>query len=180
MADEQLDHKKLTGKQERFCEEYLIDLNATQAAIRAGYSVDTAAEIGSENLRKPLVAKKICELKALIRQKNEGLAQEVIDELKKVGFSNIQNYIGTGNSILDISGIDTLKAAAVSSIKKSVTSFGDGEGNEGTKEVVELKMWDKISALEKIGRHLGIFEADNSQKSSVIKVRITDDDSDGD
>ena len=44
---------KLTAKQERFCEEYLIDLNATQAAIRAGYSVESAGSIGSENLTKP-------------------------------------------------------------------------------------------------------------------------------
>ena len=45
--------KKLTAKQQRFCDEYLIDLNATQAAIRAGYSVKTAKQIGQENLTKP-------------------------------------------------------------------------------------------------------------------------------
>lgn len=47
---------KLTAKQEMFCKEYLIDLNATQAAIRAGYSEHTAQEIGSENLTKPMIA----------------------------------------------------------------------------------------------------------------------------
>lgn len=47
--------KKLTAKQQRFCDEYLIDLNATQAAIRAGYSKKTAGAIGTENLQKPLI-----------------------------------------------------------------------------------------------------------------------------
>tara|TARA_R110002124_G_scaffold60694_4_gene166345 strand:+ start:401 stop:829 length:429 start_codon:yes stop_codon:yes gene_type:complete len=55
--------QKLNAKQTRFCEEYLIDLNGTQAAIRAGYSEKTAAEIGSENLRKPNIAEFIAELK---------------------------------------------------------------------------------------------------------------------
>ena len=50
---------KLTDKQRRFCEEYCIDLNATQAAIRAGYSKDTAGVIGCENLKKPNVAEYI-------------------------------------------------------------------------------------------------------------------------
>jgi phage terminase small subunit len=55
---------KLTSRQQAFCEEYLIDLNALQAAIRAGYSEKTAKQIGSENLSKPDVAKYIAELKA--------------------------------------------------------------------------------------------------------------------
>lgn len=54
----------MTSKQEKFCEEYMIDLNATQAAIRAGYSENTASEIGYENLSKPQLAERIAELKA--------------------------------------------------------------------------------------------------------------------
>lgn len=56
MAEED---KKLTEKQQRFIEQYLVNLNATQAAIRAGYSQDTASEIGYENLRKPQIAEAI-------------------------------------------------------------------------------------------------------------------------
>ena len=53
---------KLTAKQEAFCKEYLIDLNATQAAIRAGYSVKTAGTISNENMQKPAITKRIQEL----------------------------------------------------------------------------------------------------------------------
>lgn len=52
----------LTAKQERFCLEYVLDYNATQAAIRAGYSEDTARQIGSENLSKPVISSRIIEL----------------------------------------------------------------------------------------------------------------------
>lgn len=160
---------ELNDKQKRFCEEYVIDLNATQAAIRAGYSKKTAAVIATENLTKPNIQEFISNLQKSISDKNGNLTQKVIDELIKVGFSNVQDYIISGNCITDISEIDGAKAAAVASIKKSVTTFGTEE-NGGTKEVVEFKLWDKISALEKLGRHLGIFEADNKQKPPPISV----------
>lgn len=160
---------ELNDKQLRFCEEYVIDLNATQAAIRSGYSVDTAAVIGCENLRKPNIQEKIFELQKAISDRNGNLAQRVIDELVKVGFSNIQDYIDNDNAITDLKEIPIEKAAAVSSVKKSTTTFGE-PGNEGTKEVVEFKLWDKITALEKLGKHVGIFEADNRQKSTIINI----------
>lgn len=172
------DDKKLTAKQEKFCQEYLVDLNATQSAIRAGYSVDTARAIGHENLTKPDIQLRLTELRTELNNQNGNLAQQVIDELKKIGFSNIQDFVQTGNEVKDISTLDRDKAAVISSIKKSKTTFGDGEGNEGEKETVEFKMWDKLNALEKLGKHLGIFEADNKQKKAVITVTVTDGDDD--
>lgn len=156
----------LNEKQARFCEEYIIDLNATKAAIRAGYSKKTAYSIGQENLKKPEIQEFLTQLRKTVSDKNGDLAQKVINELVKVGFSNVQDYITDGNIIEDLSQIDKTQAAAVSSIKKSVTTFGTEE-NGGTKEVVEFKLWDKISALEKLGRHLGIFEADNKQRPPI-------------
>lgn len=172
------EEKKLTPKQEKFCQEYLVDLNATQAAIRSGYSIDTAHSIGWENLRKPEIQLRLTELRNELSSTNGNLAQQVIDELKKVGFSNIQDFLGTSNEIKDISTLDRDKAAVISSIKKSKTTFGDDEGNEGEKETVEFKMWDKLNALEKLGKHLGIFEADNKQKKAIITVTVSDGDED--
>lgn len=180
MGDEEKDKVKLTAKQEAFCNEYLIDLNATAAAKRAGYSEDTAHSIGWENLRKPEIQERLTQLRKQLDNDNDGLAQKVIDELKKIGFSNIQDFLETGNTIKDLSEVDREKVAAVASVKKSVTTFGDGEGNEGEKTTVEFKMWDKIAALEKMGRHLGIFEKDNQQKSQVINVNVTDDSDEND
>lgn len=165
----------LNAKQKRFCEEYVIDLNATQSAIRAGYSKSTAGAIGGENLQKPEIKKFIAKLKKSISNNNGNLAQRVIDELVKIGFSNVQHYIKPGNTIKDLSKIDNGRAAAVSSVKKTVTTFGDDKGHSGTKEVVEFKLWDKTDALEKLGKHLGIFEADNKQKGPIV-IKVTDED----
>ena len=75
---------KLTAKQQAFCEEYLVDLNATQAAIRAGYSENAASEIGYENLSKPQIAEVIAELQAKRSTKTELNAQWVLDRLQRV------------------------------------------------------------------------------------------------
>lgn len=68
---------KLTAKQQRFCDEYLCDLNATQAAVRAGYSKKTASEIGAENLRKPLIQEYLA-LRQQDRQKRTEITQDYV------------------------------------------------------------------------------------------------------
>lgn len=73
--------QKLSAKQEQFCREYLVDLNATQAAIRAGYSAKTAAVIGNENLIKPYIAERIAELKQERAEKTSRTAQDALNDL---------------------------------------------------------------------------------------------------
>src|SRR5215468_11270549 len=74
----------MTPKQQRFIQEYLIDLNATRAAIRAGYSAKTAASIGEENLRKPEIAAAV-EAKQCERAERTGIsAQWVVDRLREI------------------------------------------------------------------------------------------------
>lgn len=78
----------LTAKQQRFVEEYLVDLNATQAAIRAGYKAKTAAVIGSENLKKPYVKAEI-QKRQQEKSNKTGITQErVLNELAKVAFAD--------------------------------------------------------------------------------------------
>lgn len=75
---------ELTAKQQAFCEEYMIDLNATQAAIRAGYSEDTAKQIGYENLTKPYIADQIAQLQLERSSRTEITADYVLSSLHKV------------------------------------------------------------------------------------------------
>lgn len=100
--------KGLTAKQQRFVEEYLIDLNATQAAIRAGYSEDTAYKIGSENLRKPQIAEAI-ETALNKRSEEAGIsAQWVLDQAVRLYRRNMQDVLPLldkkGNQIMDDEG----------------------------------------------------------------------------
>lgn len=162
----------LSARQKAFCEQYIVDLNGTRAAIRAGYSKDTARSIASENLTKPNIKSYVTKLQKELSERTMVTAEMVIAELKKVGFSNIQDFLEEENSITDISKIDPEMAASVKSIKKSVTEWGSGD-DAGTKTVITFEIYDKLSALEKIGRHLGIFEADNKQKP-ILTIKVTE------
>jgi len=159
--------KKLTVKQENFIREYLVDLNATQAAIRAGYSAKTANVIGPENLAKPCIAERIKQAIDARQEKTEITAERVLQELANIAFSNVEDFFesvsysdeedeelaGQGRKYHQLKS-DFLKSpriAAVQSIEP---------GAYGAK----LKMADKMKALEMISRHLGIFNADTSQK----------------
>lgn len=157
--------KGLTPKQERFCQEYVVDFNATQAAIRAGYSKKTAKSIGQENLTKPDLREFVAELQKAL-QKATGIdAQRVINEYVKVGFSNIKAFLEEGNSIRDISQLPDDVAAAVESIQSDIRH--DGGDSEGYTEKVKLKLHSKLSALNDLGKHLGIFEKDNEQGKPI-------------
>lgn len=139
---------KLTPKQQRFVDEYLIDLNATQAAIRAGYSNKTAEWIGPQLLKKTHVTERI-EKCMKEREKRTHISQDrVLNELARIGFSDIRKAVKwTKSTVMLIASeaIDDDTAAAISEVS---------EGKEGLK----LKLHDKKGALVDIGRHLGMFK----------------------
>jgi len=160
---------KLTSKQKRFVEEYLIDLNATQAAIRAGYSTQTAKEIGCENLTKPNIQAAIDKAMAE-RSKRTGVnADRVVIELAKIAFVNPIDVINLDEATLkDSASRDDL--AAISSVR--VKTFPTKSGELGVEK--EIRMHDKIRALELLGRHLGMF-TDKVKIEGAIPVVIHDD-----
>jgi phage terminase small subunit len=161
---------KLTAKQEMFCNEYLIDLNATQAAIRAKYPKKTARQMGTENLSKPVIQDRISQLQRQLQKDCDVTPADVINELKKIGFANIQDCISDDNEIVDISKIPKDKAAAIESVQSDIRH--DGGKSKGYTEKVKVKFHSKVQALENIGKHLGIFEKDNKQKSIALPAII--------
>lgn len=138
----------LTEKQKKFVEEYLIDLNATQAAIRAGYSVKTADQQGSRMLTNVKVRQAIAE-KMAERSRRTGINQDrVLTELAKIAFVNADDVINAQDATTK-EGASRDDLAAIQSIK--VKSFGE-DGIER-----EIKLADKLKALEMLGRHLGMW-----------------------
>lgn len=142
----------MTKKQKRFVEEWLIDLNATQAAIRAGYSPETAYSIGSENLKKPEI--RACIEKAMAeRSKRTGVNQDrIIMELAKIGFLNPKDLVNFDEATVKEDAAEE-DLAAIASIRVKRFPTKDGEGIER-----EIKMHDKTKTLELLGRHLGMFK----------------------
>jgi phage terminase small subunit len=150
----------LNAKQKRFVAEYLIDLNATQAAVRAGYSKKTAGAIGSENLEKLEIAAAIAEGQARIAKKLEVTAERVVSELAKLGFANMQDYMRVGpdgDPVLNFGELTRDQAAAL--VECTVEDFKDGRG-EDARDVrrVKFKLADKRAALVDLGKHLGLFK----------------------
>lgn len=159
---------KLTAKQQRFVEEYLIDLNATQAAIRAGYSVKTAEQVGYQLLQKTSVSDYI-QKRIKDREKRTEITQDmVLQELAKLGFFDIRKLFGESGKPKDITSLDDVVAASVVGMDIMDLFEGNGEDREFVGYVKKYKMADKIRALELIGRHLGMWK-DKVELSGGIK-----------
>lgn len=141
---------KLTDKQKRFVQEYLVDLNATAAARRAGYSEKTANEQGARLLAKPNIQTAI-QAAMLKRQKRVEITQDmVIMELAAIAFANGADFATiTVNGLINVKPTSELseeKRKALAGIKYSANGLG-----------VEIKLHDKLRALELLGKHLGMF-----------------------
>lgn len=156
----------MTKKQKRFVEEYLIDLNATQAAIRSGYSPDTAGSIGGENLKKPEISSAIAKAMAE-RSKRTGISQDrVIQELARIAFVNPQNVIDSEDaSVREDATEDDL--ACIQSVKVKTMDGAKGKSVER-----EVRLNDKMKALELLGKHLGMFK-DKLEVDADMDLNIT-------
>ena len=162
----------MTKKQKRFVEEYLVDLNATQAAIRAGYSPESAGAIGSENLKKPEIRARIDKEMAEL-SKRTGVNQErVIRELAKVAFVNMAEVVDFDTAQL-LPGATAEDTAAIASVKVKTIPTDAGLGIER-----EIRAADKLKALELLGKHFGMF-TDQLKLSGDMGVQIIDDIPDG-
>lgn len=141
--------KKPNAKQMRFVDEYLIDLNATQAAIRAGYSPRTAYSIGVQLLKKLEIQAELQKRREKLSQKLEITQERVIKELAAVAFANGADYARiTAQGYVEFiptADLPKEKLAAIAGIKSS---------QSGT----EVKLGDKLRALEMLGKYLGLFD----------------------
>ncbi|WLF95681.1 terminase small subunit [Brucella intermedia] len=167
----------LTPKQERFVAEYLIDLNATQAAIRAGYSEKTATEQGSRLLTNVKVQQAIAKGQNKTAAKLEITKERIVEELAKIGFSNMLDYMraGTdGDPYLDFSNLTREQAAALAEV--TVEDFKDGRG-EDARDVrrIKFKLHDKKGALVDMAKMLG-FMIEKHEHSGEISLTVSQED----
>lgn len=152
----------MTKKQKLFVDEYLIDLNATQAAIRAGYSPDTAGSIGGENLKKPEISAAIAKAMAE-RSRRTGINQDrILQEIAKLALVNIDDVVDLETGKIKESATKE-DLACIQSIKIKPTEFGTER---------EIKFYDKKGSLEMAGKHLGMFK-DKLELEADMDLNIT-------
>lgn len=159
--------KDLSVRQQMFVREYLIDLNATQAAIRAGYSKKTAGSQGERLLNRS-------DIKAIVQKKMDEratrvdiTADRVLEEIAKLAFSNINDFVDWSDGAVSIrasAGIDNKKLGAISEVSESATQNGSN---------IKVKMHDKVRALELAGKHLKLF-TDKVEHSGKVRVIVRD------
>lgn len=161
---------ELTDKQKKFCEEYLIDLNATQAAIRAGYSEDSAAVIGCENLIKPNIQEYIQKKQKALSEKTGITHEMLLAEYAKIAFIDIREYYDQNGNLLMPHELSDKAAAALAGIDiDEIYEFINGS-KQKIGETKKIKLQSKLSALDSIGKHLGFFAVDNSQKAVNVSM----------
>ena len=144
----------LNDRQKQFCNEYLISLNATQAAIRAGYSEKTAYSIGNENLRKPEIQEYLQGLMEGIRKRNRITQDEIIQDLIEVKNRCMQNV-------------------PVMYYDKEDREWKH-EGAEEGEPIYKFDSQGATKALDLLGKITGVYKEDNEQKTGGIRIEVAD------
>lgn len=166
--------KNLTDKQEAFCREYMIDFNATQAAIRAGYSKKTAGQIGEENLKKPEIDKRVASLKAEAAKRNDIKVDDLIEWHKKAVFLKVDTFADIMPNGMILKDFDEIPEEWKPFIQKITTTSSGG---------VQVDFIDKLGSARELGKIIGAYEKDNDQKKAQLPIiniiQAPDDDEEG-
>lgn len=180
----------MTDAQKRFCDEYLIDLNATRA-YKVAYprckKDETANAASSRMLRNVKVQEYISEKQQEIEERTEVTQDMVIKELANIAFFNIKNIYNNNGTLKTVKDIDEETIRAISSVKvlqkagaMKININMEGQDNEVPiehiqEQTIEFKANDKVKALELLGKHLGMFNDINVNMKNAIQVELIDD-----
>lgn len=145
----------LTAKQERFAQEYLIDSNATQAAIRAGYSAKTAGSQAFDLLQKPEIQHYLNEARNRTAQKLEITRERVLAEYAKMAFADPRKFFREDGTLKLITELDNDTAAALAAFEVTEEFDGQGPNRYQVGDTKKIKWADKRAALDSINRMMG-------------------------
>lgn len=144
----------MTPKQQRFIAEYLVDLNATQAAIRAGYSPKTANEQAARLLANASVAAEVAKRTQAQLVKAELTADRVLEEMRRLAFSDVRNLFDAQGNLKPLQQLSAEDAACIAGLEVVIKNAKAGDGVTDT--VHKIKIWDKTRTLEMLGKHFAL------------------------
>ena len=143
--------RKLTDKEKRFCEEYVVEWNGTQSAIKAGYSVKSARVMAHELLTKPYIREYIDHIKSNLEELAGVSALRNLLELRKLAYSNLSNLKNDWISFKDFADLTDDEKACIQSAEITTITNEIGETITGYK----IRLYDKLKALEMINKQMG-------------------------
>ena len=158
----------LTPKQQRFVAEYLIDLNATQAAIRCGYSAKTAKQQGSRLLTHVDIQAAVAEKATRQLETVDLSATRILEEMRRLALADVRGLFDEHGNLRPLHLLTDEQAASVAGVEVIIKNAKAGDGQTDT--VHKIKVWDKPKALEMLGKHLGLFQ-ERVEHSGGIDVR---------
>lgn len=165
---------KLADKQKRFCEEYVIDLNATQAAIRAGYSPRTARSQGQRLLTNVDIQNYISKLQKDIQERNKITVDECVSILAKIARHDIADFYEEDGSLKSIHNISPHARLAISELSVFEEFQGKGDDKELIGFTKKIKTLDRKGVIVELMKHLGGYEKDNTQKNIEVVVNFSE------
>lgn len=146
----------LTVRQQQFIREYLIDGNGTRAAIRAGYSPNSAHGMASHLLKQPDVRQALDSHRARLLRERDITADRVLEEYRRLAFSDIRGLFNPDGSFRSPSDWDDETAAAVAGLEVSKLTVSTNEGQLTQERILKVKRWDKVKALEVLAKYTGV------------------------
>lgn len=160
----------LSEKQELFCNEYLVDLNATQAAIRAKYSVDTAGAIGHENLTKPEIKARISELRTEMGIGFNITRERIAQEYARIAFFDIRKVYDDDGELIPVKELDQDTALALAGIEVSNEWDRDTDGKVMiVGQLKKIKISDKRAALDSLCKLMGFNEPEKHDFKGIFQ-----------
>lgn len=159
-------------KQSRFAQEYVKDLNVTQAAIRAGYSTKTAAAQGSRLLKKVKVRAEVDALLAAVAQKNGITVERTVQEIARIAYGDTRQLFNPDGSLKALDELDDDAAALLASLEIETRREGKGDDAELI-TVHKVRRWDKLKALDQCMAYLGMRKTDDMPEGLNIAVSVS-------
>lgn len=149
-------NEELTEKQSMFCKYYIIDFNATNAAIQAGYKPKSARQMGHNLVSNPKIQKHLAIISKKLCQKLEVTKERVVEEFARIAFFNIQEAYDKNGNLLPVLDMPENVARAINKLKRNELNeekFGPNAGYE-----IEVAFSDKKSALDSLAKYLNLYD----------------------
>lgn len=146
----------LTPKQARFVAEYLVDLNATQAAIRTGYSAKTAKQQGSRLLTNAVISAAITTSTRQQLTTTELSAARVLEEYRRLAFVDARSFWDAHGNVKPMSELTAEQGSALAGFEALIKNAKAGDGITDT--IHKFKLWDKTKALDSLAKHFGLLK----------------------